>query len=220
MAGRSPLNSSQARRLLALLTDVDERPSPVEALCAGRSSPFVQERADVAPEEGRLLTSFVAAARARMREACDRLGVKRPEPTISGRRSIETTLHFAGISFSELSPGRMRGYGPLAPGAEDELAALSGALDALAARGVALVREADAPLAAAAASIPGRAGAILREIEPMLGAAAETPYQWKVPYVIADRRFRAAFGVEPTAPERSVAETAAWIRSLGAARAA
>ena len=128
MAGRSPLNSSQARRLLALLTDVDERLSPVEALCAGRSSPFVQERADVAPEEGRLLTSFAAAARARMREACDRLGVKRPEPTISGRRSIETTLHFAGISFSELSPGRMRGYGPLAPGAEDELAALSGAL--------------------------------------------------------------------------------------------
>ncbi len=55
---------------------------------------------------------------------------------------------------------------------------------------------------------------------PMLGAFAEMTYQWKVPYVIDDRRFRAAFGVEPTTPERAVAETAAWIRSLAAARAA
>lgn len=57
-------------------------------------------------------------------------------------------------------------------------------------------------------------------VDPALGAAAEMTYQWKVPYVIDDRRFRAAFGVEPTAPERAVAETAAWIRSLAAARAA
>ncbi len=46
-------------------------------------------------------------------------------------------------------------------------------------------------------------------VSPMLGAAAEMTYQWKVPYVIDDRRFRAAFGVEPTSPEQAVAETAA-----------
>ena len=55
-------------------------------------------------------------------------------------------------------------------------------------------------------------------VSPMVGAVAEMTYQWKVPYVIDDRRFRAAFGVEPTPPERAVAETAAWIRSIAAAR--
>jgi nucleoside-diphosphate-sugar epimerase len=55
---------------------------------------------------------------------------------------------------------------------------------------------------------------------PMLGAAAEMTYQWKVPYVIDDRRFRAAFGVEPTGPEQAVAETAAWIRALTPRRTA
>ncbi|WP_242342679.1 NAD-dependent epimerase/dehydratase family protein [Anaeromyxobacter terrae] len=57
-------------------------------------------------------------------------------------------------------------------------------------------------------------------LSPVLGAAAEMTYQWKVPYVIDDRRFREAFGVEPTAPEVAVAETAEWIRSLAPARAA
>jgi hypothetical protein len=33
-------------------------------------------------------------------------------------------------------------------------------------------------------------------------------YQWKVPYVPDDRRFRAAFGVEPTPAAEAVAATA------------
>ena len=185
MAERSLLNPSQERHLFALLTDVDDGLAQVEALCAGRTSPFARERADVAPEEARLLTSFVAAARARMLEACDRLGVKRPEPTISGRWSIETALHFAGISFTELSPEKMRNYGELAPGAEEELAALTGALDALAGRGVALVRETDA-LPAAAAAIPGRAGVILREIERL--TAHHGLYEVRPPLAVALER--------------------------------
>jgi nucleoside-diphosphate-sugar epimerase len=57
-------------------------------------------------------------------------------------------------------------------------------------------------------------------VDPALGAAAEMTYQWKLPYVIDDRRFRAAFGMGPTVPEKAVEETAAWIRSLAAPRAA
>jgi nucleoside-diphosphate-sugar epimerase len=57
-------------------------------------------------------------------------------------------------------------------------------------------------------------------VNPLLGAAAEMTYQWKVPYVIDDRRFRATFGVEPTSAEQAVAGTAAWIRSLSTRRAA
>jgi nucleoside-diphosphate-sugar epimerase len=48
--------------------------------------------------------------------------------------------------------------------------------------------------------------------DPALGAAAEMTYQWKLPYVPDDGRFRAAFGVEPTPASDAVAATAAWIR--------
>lgn len=79
----------------------------------------------------------------------------------------------------------------------------------------------------AAVGRPGRVRAVpdwlLRAmglVSPMIGAAAEMTYQWKVPYVIDDRRFRAAFGAEPTPAAEAVAATAAWVRALGAARAA
>ena len=55
---------------------------------------------------------------------------------------------------------------------------------------------------------------------PLVGAVAEMTYQWKLPYVIDDRRIRDAFGVAPTPAAHAVAETAAWIRGEAAARAA
>jgi GTP-binding protein EngB required for normal cell division len=161
------LNPSQVRHLLAVFTQVDQGLARSEVICAGRTSPFARERADLAPEEGRLFTAFIGGVRARMLEACDRLGVARPEPTISARWSVETTLQFAGISFAELSPEKMRGYGPLPAGAEEELSALSGALDALASRGVALVRGAEATLTSRSTEVVGRAGVILRAIEQL-----------------------------------------------------
>lgn len=48
-------------------------------------------------------------------------------------------------------------------------------------------------------------------VNPVLGAAREMTYQWKVPYVLDDRRFRAAFGIEPTPADQAVAETARWM---------
>ena len=57
-------------------------------------------------------------------------------------------------------------------------------------------------------------------LDPMLGATAEMTYQWKLPYVIDDGRFRAAFGKGPTAPAQAVADTAVWIRAAASARAA
>jgi hypothetical protein len=152
MAERSQqlLNPAQTRFLLSTLIHVDEGLTRIEAICAGRISPFTREKPDVAPDEVRLLSSFVAAARSRMLEACDRLGVVRPQPTVSGRWSIETILHFAGISFAEISPAAMRKYGPLGAGVEDDLSALSDALSALTERGIALIRETGGDLANAA----------------------------------------------------------------------
>ncbi|WP_437683502.1 NAD-dependent epimerase/dehydratase family protein [Sorangium sp. So ce131] len=47
---------------------------------------------------------------------------------------------------------------------------------------------------------------------PFLREAAEMAYQWDMPYVIDDARFRATFGWSATPVERQVAEVAAWAR--------
>jgi nucleoside-diphosphate-sugar epimerase len=46
---------------------------------------------------------------------------------------------------------------------------------------------------------------VLREVEEML-------YQWEVPFVVDDRRFRAQFGTETTPPDEAAAATVAWAR--------
>jgi hypothetical protein len=53
---------------------------------------------------------------------------------------------------------------------------------------------------------------------PMLREIAEMAYQWEVPYVVDDSRFRSAFGVGPTPIDDQVADTARV--ALGVAKAA
>lgn len=47
---------------------------------------------------------------------------------------------------------------------------------------------------------------VIREINEMM-------YQWDEPFMIDDRRFRAAFSVEPTEPQRAAADTVAWAKA-------
>jgi hypothetical protein len=46
----------------------------------------------------------------------------------------------------------------------------------------------------------------------MLREVAEMMYQWEVPFIVDDTRFRSTFGVAATPVETQVAETAAWAR--------
>ncbi|AKT37649.1 NAD-dependent epimerase/dehydratase family protein [Chondromyces crocatus] len=48
---------------------------------------------------------------------------------------------------------------------------------------------------------------------PFMREVAEMAYQWEVPFVVDDARFRATFGEGPTPVEEAVAETAAWARA-------
>jgi hypothetical protein len=48
---------------------------------------------------------------------------------------------------------------------------------------------------------------------PVRGATAEMTYQWKVPYVIDDRRFRSTLGVRPHADRKAVREVAEAARA-------
>ncbi len=135
------LNDSQKRHLLAALTRADELLRYVEGLCEGVTSPFSRERPDLAPEEKKLLRSFASLARSAMIEACDRVGVERPQPSVSARWSAETALHFVDISFADLGARSMRGYGTLSDDAARELDTLADALQSVMQRAIALLNE-------------------------------------------------------------------------------
>jgi hypothetical protein len=55
---------------------------------------------------------------------------------------------------------------------------------------------------------------------PMMRAAAEMTYQWKVPYLLDDGRFRTTFGVSATPVHVAVREMAAAAVRAKHARAA
>lgn len=70
------------------------------------------------------------------------------------------------------------------------------------------------------ARVPKVALRALGLFSPFMREAVEMTYQWEVPFVIDDARFRAAFGQEATPVAEAVAATAAWARGRFAFRAA
>jgi nucleoside-diphosphate-sugar epimerase len=52
--------------------------------------------------------------------------------------------------------------------------------------------------------------------QPALGAIREMTYQWKVPFVLDDRRFRTTFGVEATPAAEAVRQSARSLQRLAA----
>jgi nucleoside-diphosphate-sugar epimerase len=63
------------------------------------------------------------------------------------------------------------------------------------------------------AAIPQWMWHVAGVFSPMMRAAAEMTYQWKVPYVIDDSRFRATFGVSATPVDVAVREMASSVRA-------
>jgi len=180
------LSGPQRRHVIASFGEVDRLLQAVERVGRASPSPFSMERPDLAPDEARLLLSFVELARNRLLAAMDRLAIPRPAPTVSARWSIETSLRFAEIALSELTPESLAGYGAVDGPAGDEVHALAEDLRALIRRGAALLRGLDPEeLGRRLAGLPEPAGGVLRALErlsrehgipdtrALIGAAAE-----------------------------------------------
>lgn len=166
-AGDAPgLNQSQARAVVATFRYVDGLLADIERLARADLSMFAVERGDVAPDEQRLILAFASDARRRMLVALDRLGIARPQATVSARWGIETTLHFAASALGELDAARLRGYGALDAEVATDLQALTADLQAAALRAVALLHEHDeGGLKDRVSALPGPAGEVLRALE-------------------------------------------------------
>lgn len=160
------LNESHQRHLLATFSRVDQLLHRIEQVVSGNPAPFGDVRADVPPDEARLLLAFVGVARDRMLAALDRLDIPRPAPAVSGQWSIEIALHFAEIALSELRVETLAGYGAVDHATAREVEALGVELRSAIRRGRALLHERDpGGLAERLAEIPGHVGEILRALE-------------------------------------------------------
>ena len=184
--GSAKLNANQARRIVSSIAYVDDLLRDIERLARLDPTAFTRERPDVGEGEARMVLALVDTARRRMLALLDRFAIPRPAARMSARWSMTTAFRFIDIALSELTPGTLRGYGDIDPGAAADIQAAAATLRELMERGRALLepREGEA-LRARVANVPGPYGEILRqaeglsasrglaEVRPLIAAAAE-----------------------------------------------
>jgi len=118
----SSLNDSQQRTLLisckhmdALLLDIED------VLNSARSnSVFPRYIQDVAPVQRKTIEDHIARIRVQLLRVLAGQAIEAGKPRITASHAIHNALTFVEVAIEELSPGRMRGYGPVSEtGASD-----------------------------------------------------------------------------------------------------
>jgi len=123
------LNDNHRRVLLATFRHIDELLASVETACAGSSSPFARQFADLAPTQRRVVEDYTTHLRARMAEALRMLGIGIEPPRIAASWAIQTAISFAQIGLQEIAPERLSGYGALDGDSAATLRSLEADLD-------------------------------------------------------------------------------------------
>ena len=119
----SLLNPAQRNSVLASARHLDDL--LVEALRILREprgdAPFSRHVPDAAPVQVRVIEDSIGRFRGALLRVLDELGVERPAPRMSARHSARVHLLYAEVALEELRPGRLRGYGRVAPEAASEI---------------------------------------------------------------------------------------------------
>jgi len=110
----SSLNDAQQRNLRnackhmdGLLKDVEEAMNP------NRNSVFPKYIHDIADVQQKTIGDYLARFREELLRVLAHQSIAVEEPRIKASHAIHTSLTFVEIAIEELSPGRMRGYGPV-----------------------------------------------------------------------------------------------------------
>ncbi|MGA3127714.1 MAG: hypothetical protein ABSD13_13460 [Candidatus Korobacteraceae bacterium] len=111
----SSLNDSQRRNLRIACKHMDALLKDIEdALNTDRShSAFPKYINDIAPLERKAIEDYLALIRAQLLHALEGQAIEVEKPKIKASHAIHIALTFIEIAIEELSPGRMRGYGPV-----------------------------------------------------------------------------------------------------------
>jgi hypothetical protein len=122
------VNAAQARAVTATFAYVSELLGEVLRVARGDVTPFDRQRMDISPEEAALLEDVAKAVRGRMSEAVVDLGIPAPMPDGSALWNARTSLHYADIALSELTPHHLRAYGAIGDAEAREVAEVADGL--------------------------------------------------------------------------------------------
>lgn len=131
MTEQNTLNEHHRRRLLVSCQYVDQLLASIERIIAGTSSsPFPRYVQDLTAEEQREMQQGIADLRSQIVVFLKENNILVPEPAISARHSIITSLGYIDIAVEELKPRYLGGYGivppALAPGLTRSVEELQG----------------------------------------------------------------------------------------------
>ena len=101
---------------------------------AGSPSPFRRHSDDTTPIQRKVTHDYIVRIREAMRRVMGELNIPPPEPHSAAVWAAAINLMYCSISLNELTPERMRAYGPLSPEAADRLDAIRAELDGLVAK--------------------------------------------------------------------------------------
>ena len=101
---------------------------------AGSPSPFRRHSDDTTPIQRKVTHDYIVRIREAMRRVMEELNIPPPEPHSGAVWAAAINLMYCSISLNELTPERMRAYGPLSPEAADTLDAIRAELDGLVAK--------------------------------------------------------------------------------------
>jgi len=113
MAERAELNEHHRRRLLVSCQYVDSLLADIEWVLAAEvsGSPFPKYVHDIGRDEEQDIRSRIRALRTQLTGLLREHKVAIPEPSISQRHSILTSLNYIDVAVEELKPAYLGGYG-------------------------------------------------------------------------------------------------------------
>jgi GTP-binding protein EngB required for normal cell division len=109
------MNESQKRSVLFSFLDIHRRLADMEAMLAQSltTSPFSQYVNDLSPTERRVVQDYFNRLRSTMRGCLQEADIPLEVHRTSLRWSLQCGMIFLNIAVAEISPDRLRGYGPL-----------------------------------------------------------------------------------------------------------
>ena len=103
-------------------------------LDAGSPAPFRRHSDDTTPIQRKVTHDYILRIRQAMRGVMEELNIPPPEQHSGAVWAAAINLMYCSISLNELTPERMRAYGPLSPEAADRLDGIRAELDGLVAK--------------------------------------------------------------------------------------
>ncbi len=135
-AGANSFSEHHQRHVRTTFQYIDKLLSEAEHTMAdaGSPSPFRMHSDDTTPIQRKVTHDYILRIREAMRRVMDELNIPPSEPHSGAVWAAAINLMFCSISLNELTPERMRAYGPLSPEEAQKLDGIRAELDGLVAK--------------------------------------------------------------------------------------